>query len=245
MNMKRFTFSLLFALVACSLFAQDLPQGFGFHIGFAQPVLRLNSPDTRYNNDSLVNTTVLNGLKVGFVYDATYIKGFGSSIGINYTFAQGQTNWRQNSAFATYPQTRSKTTYHQLEVFVDWQYKFEIAQSTYLILYTGPSVQCAVAMDEKVFERNWDNENNQKLSYSLFDYKDAELSRDLNRFNVTWGVGLGFQYQRYFLRGGYDFGLVNPYKNSNFNQMGFATDRRTRGRLDQWNIKIGIYLWQK
>lgn len=242
MNMKRFTFSLLFALVACSLFAQDLPQGFGFHIGFAQPVLRLNSPDTRYNNDSLVNTTVLNGLKVGFVYDATYIKGFGSSIGINYTFAQGQSNWYQISE---YKSRRTQNTYHQLEVFVDWQYKFEIAQSTYLILYTGPSVQCAVAMNEKVFERQFEGEPSETGHYSLFDYDDNVLSRDLNRFNVTWGVGLGFQYQRYFLRGGYDFGLVNPYKNSNFNQMGFANDRRTRGRLDQWNIKIGIYLWQK
>ena len=62
---------------------------------------------------------------------------------------------------------------------------------------------------------------------------------DLRRLNITWGVGAGFQYQRYFLRGGYDFGLFNPYKNQQFE----GTDRYTRGRLDQWSVKIGMYLW--
>ena len=117
--MKRLLSTLGIALITCVAWAQNLPQGFGFQIGFAQPVLRLNSPDTRYAQDSLVNTTVLNGLKVGLVYDATYIKGFGSSIGINYTFAQGQTKWRSNSAFSTHPQTSTRTTYHQLELFPD------------------------------------------------------------------------------------------------------------------------------
>lgn len=243
--MKRLLSTLGIALITCVAWAQNLPQGFGFQIGFAQPVLRLNSPDTRYAQDSLVNTTVLNGLKVGLVYDATYIKGFGSSIGINYTFAQGQTKWRSNSAFSTYPQTSTRTTYHQLELFVDWQYKFEIAGGTYIILYTGPSVQCALAMNEKMFERQLEGDTSEKLKYSLFDYNDSELSHDLNRFNVTWGVGLGFQYQQFFLRGGYDFGLINPYKETNFNKMGFANDRYTRGRLDQWNIRFGMYLWRK
>ena len=54
----------------------------------------------------------------------------------------------------------------------------------------------------------------------------------------------GFQYDRYYLRGGYDFGLINPYKLSNFSQVGLA-DRNTRGRLDQWQIKLGVYLWQQ
>lgn len=243
--MKRLLSTLGIALITCVAWAQNLPQGFGFQIGFAQPVLRLNSPDTRYAQDSLVNTTVLNGLKVGLVYDATYIKGFGSSIGINYTFAQGQTKWRSNSAFSTHPQTSTRTTYHQLELFVDWQYKFEIAGGTYIILYTGPSVQCALAMNEKMFERQLEGDTSEKLKYSLFDYNDSELSHDLNRFNVTWGVGLGFQYQQFFLRGGYDFGLINPYKETNFNKMGFANDRYTRGRLDQWNIRFGMYLWRK
>ena len=242
--MKRLLSTLGIALITCVAWAQNLPQGFGFQIGFAQPVLRLNSPETRYPSDSLVNTTTLNGFKVGLVYDATFVKGFGASIGVNYTFGQGNTQWQRQSTLSDYPQKRIRTTYNQVELFVDWQYKFEIAGGTYIILYSGPSIQCAVAMTDKVLERQLDGGISEKNRYSLLDYRDSEQSRDLKRFNLTWGVGVGFQYQQFFLRGGYDFGLVNPYKETNFNKMGFANDRYTRGRLDQWNLRLGMYLWR-
>lgn len=230
--------------VATAAVAQSLPQGLGIQIGFAEPIMRLNSSDPNMPKDSLVNKTIMNGLKVGLVYDGTIIKGFGATVGINYTFAAGSTNWTTPNVIQQLTKTRTKTTYNQLELFVDWQYKFEIAKETYIILYTGPSIQCAVEMSKRVFVKNegtGDVTNNDKVS--CFDYTDAEMVHDYQRMNVTWGVGAGFQYQRYFLRGGYDFGLMNPYKVGNFNEMGYSLDRRTRGRLDQWNIRLGIYLW--
>jgi hypothetical protein len=72
--------------------------------------------------------------------------------------------------------------------------------------------------------------------YSVDDMNDYALKR----LNVTWGIGAGFQYQRYFLRGGYDFGLINPYKAQSFSNI----DVHTRGRFDQWQIKLGMYLWE-
>ncbi|MBR7154368.1 MAG: hypothetical protein IKD12_03570, partial [Paludibacteraceae bacterium] len=81
--MKRFLSIFVIGLMAVSAMAADLPkQGFGLQIGYAQPTLRLNSPNILYPKDSLVNTTQLHGLKVGVVYDGSFIKGFGSSIGI-------------------------------------------------------------------------------------------------------------------------------------------------------------------
>ena len=160
--MKRLLSTLGIALITCVAWAQNLPQGFGFQIGFAQPVLRLNSPETRYPSDSLVNTTTLNGFKVGLVYDATFVKGFGASIGVNYTFGQGNTQWQRQSTLSDYPQKRVRTTYNQVELFVDWQYKFEIAGGTYIILYSGPSIQCAVAMTDKVLERQLDGDISEK-----------------------------------------------------------------------------------
>ena len=80
-----------------------------------------------------------------------------------------------------------------------------------------------------------------------WSYQDQQ-DKYLRRLNVTWGVGAGFQYKRYFLRGGYDFGIINPYKAITFNALDGALfagdDRWTRGRLDQWQIKMGLYLWQ-
>ena len=235
--MKRFLSIFVIGLMAVSAMAADLPkQGFGLQIGYAQPTLRLNSPNILYPKDSLVNTTQLHGLKVGVVYDGSFIKGFGSSIGINYTFATTNTPWSAKNLIGEYPKVRNQYFYHQIEVFVDWQYKFEIAKETYLMLCTGPTIQYGIALKQRVQE---DLYGTVSISETIDRYGKESQNTDLRQFNVTWGVGAGFQYQRYFLRGGYDFGLINPYKNEQF----YGMDRNTRGRFDQWEIKIGAYLW--
>ena len=76
-------------------------------------------------------------------------------------------------------------------------------------------------------------------SKELYD-ENAGTDYALKRINVTWGIGAGFQYDRYFLRGGYDFGLINPYVSQTFT----GQDVYTRGRFDQWQIKLGIYFWK-
>ena len=241
---KIFVIVCMCAATATIAMAQSLPQGLGIQIGFAEPIMRLNSSDPNMPKDSLVNKTIMNGLKVGLVYDGAIIKGFGATVGINYTFAAGYTNWTTPNVMQQLTKQRTKTTYNQVELFVDWQYKFEIAKETYIILYTGPSIQCAVEMSKREFEKNEGTGIvTKKDKESCFDYTDSEMAHDYQRMNVTWGIGAGFQYERYFLRGGYDFGLMNPYKVGNFNEMGYSLDRRTRGRLDQWNIRLGIYLW--
>lgn len=229
-----------------SAWAVDLPkQGFGLQIGFARPTIRLNSSSLAYPKDSLVNTTALNGLKIGVVYDASFIAGFGSTMGINYTFAGGHTSWEKSGTIGDYPRSRTQVLYHEMEIFVDWQYKFEVAKETYLMLYTGPSIQCGLAYNVR---RDTQTDFDTPISSDKYNrYGNERPNEDLKRLNVTWGVGAGFQYKRYFLRGGYDFGLINPYKNAQFvNPLtGDAIDRNTRGRLDQWSVKIGMYLLYK
>jgi len=238
--MKKSIVTLLCAICAMSAFAVDMPkQGFGLQIGWAQPILRLNSPDKSYPKDSLVNTIHLNGFKVGLVYDASYIAGFGSTIGINYTFGGGHTDWtKKNTSYSV----KTQTLFNEVELFVDWQYKFEVAKETYLMLYTGPSLQCGISLDVNNYLRNDLTDEVEANRYSAYT-TDVE-NEHLTRLNITWGIGAGFQYKRYFLRGGYDFGLINPYANKEFvDPLGQSYDRYTRGRLDQWSIKIGMYIW--
>lgn len=248
--MKRIYTVLVLSVLTVMGYAQSLPQGLGIQIGFAEPILRLNTPRSALKADSLADKTVLNGFKVGVVYDASFVKGFGATIGVNYTFGAAKTAWKQVGVY-TFPQSRTYTWYHQAELTVDWQYKFEIAKETYIILYSGPSIQCALALQNRtdIKELGGDIKKGDKTSrFSTEPFEktnDHEYTNTLRRLNLTWGVGAGFQYQRYFIRGGYDFGLINPYKDTNFNKMGYDLDRHTRGRLDQWNIRLGIYLWQR
>ena len=246
--MKKSIFTLVVVCFAMSMAAAEMPnQGFGVHMGWAQTVMRLNSPNTSSPKDSLANTIHLHGFKVGVVYDASYIKGFGSTIGINYTFGAANTKWaKENTSMglANYSE-RYRYLYNEVELFVDWQYKFEVAKETYLILYTGPSLQLGINYTTRYMHRNDVTDEVTTTTVDAYrQHEGVESNIDLNRLNVTWGVGAGFQYRRYFLRGGYDFGLTNPYHNKRFLDInGNEMDRNTRGRIDQWSIKLGIYLW--
>ena len=233
--MKRLALILFICATTTMASAQDY---FGVQLGFAQPIARLNTPT---NKTSLFSTSY-NGFKVGLVYDATIIKGFGVSMALNYTFGNHTSAWKQIGKLP-YPQERSTGQYHQLEIPIDWQYKFEIAKRTWIILYTGPTLQCGLDLTSKLYKTNNGKEITLEKDNSFYseDMKDKELKR----INVTWGLGAGFQYDRYFLRGGYDFGLINPYKANQFDYTDTNGGRpRTRGRFDQWQIKVGIYLWQ-
>ena len=229
--MKRLTLILFICAATTMASAQDY---FGVQLGFAQPIARLNTPTTK---TSLFSTSY-NGFKVGLVYDATIIKGFGVSMGLNYTFGNHTSAWKQVGTYP-YPQERTTGQYHQLEIPIDWQYKFEIAKRTWIILYTGPTLQCGLSLTSNKFETdNYGKIKDDVISSDFYLIEDKNMA--LKRINVTWGLGAGFQYDRYFLRGGYDFGLINPYKERSF----VGHDAYTRGRFDQWQIKVGMYLWQ-
>lgn len=260
--MKKVFCTLVIACMAVSMWAKDMPKsGFGIQIGWSQPIIRLNSPDPSMPKDSMVNTVKLNGFKVGLVYDVSYIAGFGSTIGLNYTFGINNSKWQSdNPAYNQYPKTRTVINYHQLELLVDWQYKFEIAKETYLMLYTGPTLQYGMTFSMRVDKQDEDiitgkvtttygdriNAYEASKIDDELDPKHRAANNELRRINITWGVGAGFQYKRYFLRGGYDFGLMNPYKHAQFvDAAGNSMDRNTRGRMDQWNIRLGVYLWYK
>jgi hypothetical protein len=237
--MKRvfLTFAILTTLLTVQ--AQDY---LGIQLGYARPITRLNAPVM--NTDKALNASAYNGFKVGVVYDATIVKGFGVSMGLNYTFAANKTDKVSATSVGLYPQLFSRGQYHQIEIPIDWQYKFEIAKRTWLLLYTGPTLQCGLAFNQKGYlfdgKQELPDTQGNKSFYSQEDMNDYALKR----LNVTWGVGAGFQYERYFLRGGYDFGLINPYKAYQFTEMVNDGNPRTRGRFDQWQIKLGIYFWE-
>jgi hypothetical protein len=107
------------------------------------------------------------------------------------------------------------------------------------MLYTGPTLQCGLSFNQKTHTQIQPDAD---IAISVNNKYDSQNINALKRINVTWGIGAGLQYERYFIRGGYDFGIINPYKAQIFN----VTDDYhpyTRGRFDQWQLKLGMYLF--
>ena len=237
--MKRTLTIVCCLLITASMLAQKEMGGFGFHIGYASPTMFINSPTTK-----TIDATRMNGMKVGINYDATIIKGFGTTLGLNYTYATYHSKWANVSGSMYGEQSRYRDTYQGLELFCDWQYKFEIAGDTYLMLYTGPSIQFHLMLKEQEYVRSSDGTTSAPRTRYGYEYRDNDSFQDFKRLNVTWGLGAGFQYKQFFVRGGYDFGLLNPFRYDTFKAMGIHSDYWTRGRFDQWQIKIGAYIFQ-
>lgn len=232
---------LIITMICVSAIAVSAQHHLGLQLGFAQPITRLNAPETK----ATLDPTPYNGFKIGMVYDATFSYGLGVSLGFNYTFGANNTDWVKQiiTQPVEYPKIRSKAQYHQLEIPIDLQYKFEIAKHTWIILYTGPTLQYGLTMKNSWYI-NTGKEIYRNIQEELYSQDDME-DYALKHFNVTWGIGAGFQFQQFFLRGGYDFGLINPYKANQFDYTeANGGNPRTRGRFDQWQIKLGMYLWQ-
>ncbi|MBR1564935.1 MAG: outer membrane beta-barrel protein [Paludibacteraceae bacterium] len=231
MKRKLFLFSMV--LAAAMLSAQE--QWFGMQFGFAEHILREN---TVSNTKKLSDKTVGNGTKIGFVYDVTLVKGFGLNLAFNYNFAAASGKWEVENPLFVANKRRTSVAMHILEIPIEWQYKFNIATDTWLIAYTGPTMQFNVAYNTTITHRNdaTNQVTEEKINHFTVD-NDGDNVRDYSRFNIQWGVGAGFQYKNYYIRGGYNFGIYNHYRD-NFHNTGSYT---TRGRYDEWNIRLGIY----
>lgn len=235
---------IIAALLLCSLsiFAQEGSQNIGFTIGYASPILRERSTP---KDTVLSQKTKLNGFTAGLVYETTFVKGFGLQMGLRYTFGARGGDWRSVNTSLTYPKTKDTYVFHEIAVPIEWQYKFTIAKETYLLLYTGPSICYNAAFTNNHYTQK--TPANDPTLERINKYKvdaDNDGHHDYSQLNITWGVGAGFQYKQYFLRGGYDFGIMSCYSDRVWNNYQTDYDFNRRGRMDQWSIRLGMYLWQ-
>lgn len=249
-RMKKISFILLFSAIALSISAQS--QSLGLQLGFSRPLLRENSLG---ETSKLGDITAANGFKAGLVYDATLVKGFGFTIGINYSFAAQKSKWVQESSYYTAKKRQTRDVIHTIELPIEWQYKFTIAQETYLLLYSGPVVQYNFSFKHTVTHKNEaegiyfsDTYNHYSANNAIDNITkikygdiDEDGKQDYTPLNIQWGIGAGFQYKNYFIRGGYNFGIYNHYNDRHYTNPDGTTEYKMRGRWDEWNIRIGIY----
>lgn len=251
--MKKFFVLISAVLMSAAAMAQT--DGLAVNIGYNNPIFRDKSSEViggrgqgqgNVNLPGIEDKILYKGIKVGLFYDATIIRGFGVTMGVNYSFGVNKTKWVSEGSIYNTNEVRSESYIHSIEIPVDWQYKIPIASDTYFILYTGPTIQAHLYGRDKNVYRNAQHKVEERWVGDLFSdkpFNEGGYGDFVNqRYNVFWGIGAGFQYDRYFIRGGYDFGLINTYKYNRYS-VDEDTSYKLSGRLDQWQIKLGIYLW--
>jgi len=268
--MKKKILLVLTMAAAMTMQASDVEQNFGLQFGFDRHLYRLNAPYQSGKEKTELSKNPLNGGKFGFVYDVTFYKGLGMFLGFNYSYTMHSSKWatipyspKGTPSQYDYISYRYKAEEHTLDWNFLMQYKFEIAGDTYLGFYTGPSVQYIAEFKSRDYFCNSDgSEIIPEHRVLEFAYNTEDVAPYYKNYNITWGLGAMFQYECYFIRGGYDFGLINPYNVTTFGEITIENDkgvpypiftaedgrspdnRLTRGRLDSWFITLGVFLWQ-
>jgi len=265
---------VMIGLLAATMmtYASDIEQNVGLQFGFDRHLYRMNAPTRAEEDKTKLYKEPLNGGKFGFVYDVTFYKGLGLFLGFNYSYTMHSSRWKkipysESGKPASFEGVMLDYRYKAEEHMLDWnvllQYKFEIAGGTYLGFYTGPSVQYIAKYQSRDYFRKSDGtEIVPDIRILEFAFNKEDVAPYYKNYNVTWGLGAMFQYDCYFIRGGYDFGLVNPYNVAQFGEVtvenakgvpypiftdtdGVSPDSRTtRGRLDSWFISLGVFIWQ-
>ena len=138
--MKKLFLTSIALIFVTALFAQEGTTNLGFNVGFAEPVMYYRASSSA----AKLTRQATDGIKLGVIYETNIIKGFGVSSSLNYTHSTHIGPWTVTPGFAA-RKTKEDHNFHQLEIPVDWQYKFVIAKYTYLGLYTGPTLQVGLA----------------------------------------------------------------------------------------------------
>lgn len=212
---------------------QDGSQAIGVYVGYANPH-GINS--IKEGGDKDKSRLSLNGFQIGAQWEKNFVKGLGLVAGLNYTFGANSRGWKDKDGNYEYEKDDDvKNLYHALDIHVDLQYKFKIAKNMYIGAYTGPTLQAHLSLKEK---QKADGET-EKMDY--FSKDDMGEDGQLKHANLTWGLGLVYQYKNYFLRAGYDWGIMSALKNGTIKE----DDYKEKTRIDQFQIRLGMYLWQK
>lgn len=207
--------AILIALVCVNHLINAQETRFGINAGYSYT--SFNYKSTLLGIERKTNTPG-HGVLIGANLDYMFLDNLGLNVGLNYnlTFTSDETD---NLGLGT----KYKTSYHSLQLPVRLNFEYEIGSGLVLLAYAGPKFTFDIDAIHTVYI------NGNKFGDSESLYKDND---NLNRFNIMVGPGVGIRYENFVVKGGYDFGLLNRWKNS----------KDYVAKFNQLYITIGYYL---
>ncbi len=247
---------LISAVIISSLVAYaEVKQQIGFQIGSEGNLARLNTA----SDTALSLAHNLNGPTIGLAYEVDMYKGLSFYIAANYSFST-QLKKTDPNMLNNY-QVSTLTNFHAISIPIHLQYRFLLAENTWISVYAGPLLQVGIKKQQIQTTENPINGlpvhkiNGNQYRYVYDYYKiventelnkfsdaDNDRRRDHNRFNPMLGIGLEFQFYQFYVRGGYNWGVANLYYDRTFtNLQDTSKEWLRRQRQDEWSVHFGWY----
>lgn len=172
-------------------------------------------PQQRSNNYTYADM-YLHGIRVGATFTFLLPIHFSMQTGVLYSLSLGNNDQHWRSQTASTAQTEyihHRVLQHNLTIPVRCFYTIPLYKELNMLLYTGP--QLHIGLGETDYMQLYINENTKQWLQSqgvATDTYDRLQQGELYRTNIQWGVGAGFEWAKYRLQAGYDFGLNNRVK---------------------------------
>lgn len=179
--------------------------------GYVQDWQNSNTETTTYPD------TYLHGAKLGFTVDFNLPYHLSVQTGLAYSFSANKNDqhWRTVSKENNQPEYLEHFLMkHTVTLPVHAVYEQKLWKELAMFFYTGPNFQVGILQQDKITPEvsaetlAW----LQQTGVPTESY-DRYSSGELSRFNMQWSLGGGFQWAKYRVQAGYDFGLTNIVKN--------------------------------
>lgn len=180
------------------------------------------------NNQRSLSQNIMNpflhGIKLGATVDFRLPYHFSLQTGLHYTLTYGQIeqHWSATTLEMQHidgDYIRHGIMEHQLGVPIRAYYTIPLWKQLNMFFFTGPKMEIGLAQTDFLklhLSEDFDNMQGslqwlQQNGYPTDTY-DRYTNGALRRFNIQYGLGGGFEWDRYRIVAGYDFGLNNLVK---------------------------------
>ncbi|MCL1868126.1 MAG: PorT family protein [Paludibacter sp.] len=227
MNIKTLTVFALFLTFAVNIFAQEAvksPVTFSYEVGYANQLRK----------GKTLATLNIDGLRMGVFFKYNFTNHVFGQTGLFYEYLH-YNNTQRYAGAANY---RQSTSANQLNLPITAGYEVPLFAKIKFFAYGGPTFR--LGLSESLLTATTlptDSAGRADMiawlkSYGLYRadgfanmYKDEQLAR----LSILLSVGGGFEWNRFYLKSGYDYGLTNIN----------AANKQKRTTQSGWFIALG------
>ncbi len=177
----------------------------------------------------------LNGGQVGASFTFLLPMHFGLQTGLHYSILYGKADqhWRSMTAQRVQMEViKHKVVEHDLMIPIRVYYTVPLWKKLNLFFFTGPQLHVGLAQNDNMKLDLSEGTKEWLESIGVPTSKYDRYADELIRANIQWDLGMGIEWDRYRLQGGYDFGLNNLVKDK--------TLRKEKHYLSEWGWYLTV-----